>query len=218
MSQQPVPISHPSLALHLTEPQRERALSYLQGAYADGRLSVEELDSRVGQALMATNRAELNAAFVGLVHIPLSSQAVGAHPAYAPLVNQHRDGRTGRASATVAHWSGLPTSIFGPAFVHAVTAKNSYANLEAAKAFNFQATMLGLIVGSAVFLHWLPFHGALMAILGIAWLVLTIVGGLRAADGEDWVNPVNRVLPLRVLEDRAPHQRGRGRAQLSRRR
>ncbi|WP_203567051.1 DUF1707 and DUF4870 domain-containing protein [Aestuariimicrobium ganziense] len=199
--------SHPNLTLRVTEAQRDRALAYLQGAYADGRLSADELDHRIGQALVAETRAELNAAFSGLVQIPLSSAAVGAHPAYAPLVNQHRDGTAGRVTATLGHLSALGTSIVGPGLVYAVTAKDSYAKLEAAKAFNFQVTMLGLIIGSAIFLEWLPFHGALMALLGISWLVFTVVGGLRASNGEEWTNPINRVLPVRVLEDRPAHKR-----------
>ena len=73
---------HPSLSMHVTPEQRDRAESWLKDAYADGRISESEFDRRIGQVLTAVTRKELNEAFYGLVQVPTSSRALGVHPAY----------------------------------------------------------------------------------------------------------------------------------------
>lgn len=203
--------NHPSLSLAVTEPQRDRALTYLQGAYADGRLTAEELDQRVGVALTAGTRGELNAAFTGLVRIPLPSQALGVHPAYAPMINQERDGHAGRGGAGFAHFSALFTWIFGPAITYAATTPGTYAHREAAKSFNFQMVAgigLGAAITATAITGWQLF-GGLIAIVSVAWFVLTIVGGARAASGEDWKNPVTQIFPLRLLDESTRKPLGR---------
>ena len=57
---------HPSLKMHVTTEQRDRAESWLKEAYADGRISELEFDQRIGQVLTAVTRKELNEAFYGL--------------------------------------------------------------------------------------------------------------------------------------------------------
>ena len=54
---------HPSLRMHVTTDQRDRAEDFLKEAYADGRISESEFDTRIGQVLGADNRKELNEAF-----------------------------------------------------------------------------------------------------------------------------------------------------------
>lgn len=208
MSSGVAPFQHPSLGLAVTEPQRERAIDYLQGAYADGRLTADELDQRLGQALGARTRAELNAAFAGLVTIPLSSMAVGRHPAYAPVINQHSDGAPGRFAAGTAHFSGLFTSFFGPAVMYAITSRGSYAHREAAKAFNFQVAS-AIFLAVAITIAAVTDFGGIIPLGGLAWLLLTITGGARAASGEDWQNPVMRRLPLRLLDETPRRELGR---------
>ena len=200
---------HPSLALAVTEAQRDRALSYLQGAYADGRLSAEDLDQRVGVALTAGTRAELNQAFQGLVRIPLPSQALGAHPAYAPVLNQERDGGTGRGMAGFAHFSALFSWIFGPAISYAVTSPGTYAHREAAKSFNFQLVSGAALAGTITLTALTGWGGGLIALVSVAWFVLTIVGGARAASGEDWNNPVSAIVPFTLLDESTKRSLGR---------
>ncbi len=36
----------------------------------------------------------------------------------------------------------------------------------------------------------------------LGWFVLTIVGGAKALQGEDWRNPVKRVVKLEVLSEK----------------
>ena len=38
-------------------------------------------------------------------------------------------------------------------------------------------------------------------LVGVMWFVFMIVGGVKAANGEDWTNPFTRVLPIRILDD-----------------
>ena len=93
---------HPSLKMQVTPEQRDRAESWLKDAYADGRISESEFDRRIGQVLTADTRKELNEAFYGLVQIPTPSRALGAHPAYQPLVRPETREQAGRGAAAVA--------------------------------------------------------------------------------------------------------------------
>ncbi len=36
----------------------------------------------------------------------------------------------------------------------------------------------------------------------VGWLVLTIVGGAKALQGEDWKNPVKHVIKVEALSER----------------
>ncbi|CAI9410904.1 MULTISPECIES: DUF1707 SHOCT-like domain-containing protein [Aestuariimicrobium] len=201
---------HPSLSLLVTEAQRDRALAYLQNAYAEGRITAEELDQRVGQALLARTRADLNRAFAGLVSVPLSSAAVGAHPAYAPMLNQHRDGRTGKGAAGFAHFSALALGFIGPAITYAATSPGTFAHREAAKSFNTQIAlsiaMVGAIIVGAIIdpLSWVT------AVVGLAWLIVTVVGGAKAASGEDSDTFLTSINPIKLLNDSGkPRELGR---------
>ena len=59
-----------SLEWAITEDQRERTVNYLSDQYAEGRLDSLEFDSRIEQALKASNRRELNASLEGLARVP----------------------------------------------------------------------------------------------------------------------------------------------------
>ena len=79
---------HPSLRMYVTPEQRERAESWLKEAYADGRITELEFDTRIGQVITAETRKDLNEAFYGLVQVPTPSRVLGVHPAYQPQVFQ----------------------------------------------------------------------------------------------------------------------------------
>lgn len=87
---------HPSLRQPVTTEQRDRAENWLQEAYADGRITELEFDHRIGQVISAATRKELNEAFFGLVQVPPSSQALGVHPAYRPLIRPETRTQAGR--------------------------------------------------------------------------------------------------------------------------
>lgn len=199
---------HPSLNLLVTDTQRDRAIGFLQEAYADGRLSELEFDERVEQAISARDRRELNAAFAGLVQVTPAQQVFAAHPAYLPVVNQNADGASGRIAGGLAHWSSIPLPLIGPGVFYAVAEKGSYARSQAAKAFNFQ--LFALIAAAAL--------GIVSAITNIeifngiwmmAWFVLTVIGGIKAFSGDGWENPIMKKVPLTVLDETT--RRGIGR-------
>ncbi len=197
---------HPTLHLPVTAEQRDRAAEYLQTAYADGRISEEEFDRRIGQVLGASTRKDLNDAFYGLVEVP-SYAAPGPSPALYP---QSRYGRQpavpgqGTPGGALAHFSGLAFSIAGPGVGYALARPGSLARRESAKAFNFQViSLLTVIVGGI--LSAVTDWGLINFLLGlatIAWVVLTIVGGVKAARGEDWTNPVRKLIKLEILPER----------------
>jgi len=191
---------HPTLQMRVTNDQRDRAESWLKEAYADGRVSESEFDTRIGQVLSAVTRKDLNQAFYGLVQVPTPSRALGVHPAYQPLVHPQTKQQAGRGAAGVAHFSVFFTWWFGPAVVFALSSPGSYARREAAKAFNFTLiATIGMvlfgILGAVTNIDALP---------GLAFLgavVLTIVGGAKALQGDDWRNPVKSVVKLEVLSE-----------------
>ncbi len=199
---QPTSYPHPSLQTSVTPEQRERAVSWLQQAYAEDRIGEGELDWRLGQVLEATSRKELNQAFYGVVAVPLASQAMGLHPAYQPLVRPEVRQQVGRGAAGFAHLSVFVLWLLGPLLVFALSAPGSYARREAAKAFNFQLLSFLLLAGGAIVTSLFDGSGSILGLMGVAWFVLTIVGGAKALQGEDWRNPATRALRLRVLSEK----------------
>lgn len=201
---QPTSYPHPSLQMSVTPDQRERAVTWLQQAYAEDRIGESELDGRLGQVLEATNRRELNQAFCGIVEVPVASRAMGLHPAYQPLVRPEVRQQAGRGAAGFAHFSVFALWLLGPLLVFGLSAPGSYARREAAKAFNFQLVSFLLLVATGVVSAIVPGDGfsSVVALMGVAWFVLTIVGGAKALQGESWRNPVTRVVKLQVLSER----------------
>ncbi|MEA5154108.1 DUF1707 domain-containing protein [Raineyella sp.] len=200
---------HPSLNLLVSDEQRDRAVDWLQRAYADGRLTEVELDQRLDQVFAARTRKDLNLAFYGLVQPTSTSQALGTHPAYAPLVSpQVRDG-AGRGIAAFSHFSALVTWIFGPLIGYMVAPVGSEAKRQAAAAFDFTLISTGgMIAGGILSEIWNPL-GIIAGISALAWFLLTIVGGAKAAAGEAWENPVLKLIPVRILSKPQPRALGR---------
>lgn len=201
-SSPPAPM-HPSLGLAITPDQRDRAERFLAEAYADGRLNEFEFDARMDQVLGAQSRRDLNQAFYGLVDVPSTSKALGLHPAYHPhLVNQNADGRAGRGLAAFAHFSAYFLGFFGPLLSYLISAPRTFARREAAKAFNFQfISMIAIVVGG-ILTGALGLDGWGIALVSISWAVLTLIGGIKAAAGEDWTNPVRKVIKWQILSEK----------------
>lgn len=180
----------PAPGTRITNIERERVEGRLKDAYAEGRLDEFELDRRLEAVMSATSRAQLSAAVAGVV--PLSAAVRAGLP--EPTVTR------GRGLAAVAHFSVFVAWLLGPGLCYALAAPGSYARREAAKAFNFQVvSLVGLV--SLVVLGSI-FEGAFGWLIPLAWLgwfVLTIVGGAKASAGENWTNPVMRVVRWEVL-------------------
>lgn len=194
----------PTLQMPVTSEQRDRAERWLQEAYAEGRVSEDEFDRRIGQVISSSTRSELNAAFYGLVQVPLTSQAMGLHPAYRPMVRPELGQQAGRGAAGFAHLSVFFLWILGPGLVFALSPTGSYARREAAKAFNFQVVSLIslVLVGIVSAIADVNLIGAMFPLMALYWLVSTVVGGAKALQGEDWRNPIRRVIKLEVLPER----------------
>jgi uncharacterized Tic20 family protein len=133
----------------------------------------------------------------------MPSQAMGLHPAYQPMVRPELRQGAGRGAAGFAHLSVFFFWIFGPGLVFALSPAGSYARREAAKAFNFQvvsAISLAVVaIVSAV--ANVNLIGWMFPLMALSWLILTVVGGAKALQGEDWRNPVKSVLRLQVLPE-----------------
>ena len=112
--------------------------------------------------------------------------------------------RPAAALAAVAHFSVFFLWLFGPGLVYALSTPGTYARKEAAKSFNFQlissiAFVLVAILGG---ITGLDLFGWLLPFMGLGWLILTIVGGAKALQGQDWKNPVKSVIKLEVLSEK----------------
>lgn len=195
---------HPSLTMHVTPEQRDRAESLLKDAYADGRLDEPEFDTRIDQVLTAQTRRDLNEAFFGLVEVPSPSpHAPGATSAHLPPARPGPRQEPGRGPAGFAHFSVFLLWLFGPGFVYALSPAGSYARREAAKAFNFQLISSFVLVPMYIvagipgfdLIDWL------LSLVGLSWFVLTLVGGGKALKGETWRNPVTSAVKLKVLSE-----------------
>jgi uncharacterized Tic20 family protein len=195
---------HPSLKMYVTPEQRDRAESWLKEAYAEGRISEVEFDSRIGRVLSAETRKELNDAFYGLVQVPTPSRALGVHPAYQPLVRPETRQQAGRGVAGLAHFSVFFLWLLGPGLVFALSSPGSYPRREAAKAFNFQliSFIVLIVTGILAGITGLDVFEWVMPFMFLGWFVLTIIGGAKALQGDNWRNPVKSVLKLEVLSEK----------------
>jgi len=195
---------HPSLKMYVTPEQRDRAESWLKEAYADGRISEAEFDTRIGRVLSADTRKDLNEAFYGLVQVPTPSRALGVHPAYQPLVRPETREQAGRGAAGLAHFSVFFGWLLGPGLFFALSSPGSYVRREAAKAFNFQLISFIVLVVTGILagITGLDVFEWVMPFMFLGWFILTIVGGAKALQGENWRNPVKTVLKLEVLSEK----------------
>lgn len=187
---------HPSLALPVTDAERDRAEHLLKEAYVDGRLDMADFDRRVGQVMVAGTRRDLNASLAGLQQP--ARPALAPYSAYTPVPARP----VGTGAAAAAHFLPFVAWIFGPLAIWALSAPASYARREAAKAFNWQftSTILLLIAGIIGSIVDGVVVNQLVGLAWIGWVVLTIVGGAKAAQGANWNNPVNRVVRWNVLD------------------
>lgn len=196
---------HPSLRTPVTTEQRDRAADHLQNAYADGRITEEEFDRRIGQVLGAQNRKELNDAFYGLVEVPETVAPNAYSMASYGYSRQPARQQEGSPGGALAHFSALFTGmIIGPGIGYAISKPGTQTRKEAAKAFNFQLiSLIGLIVGGtlAAITDW-GIINFLVGLGSLAWFVLTVVGGVKAAQGAEWTNPVKKVVKLDVLPEK----------------
>jgi len=105
-------------------------------------------------------------------------------------------GQQGYAPAgTAAHWSALAASTVALAFLGPLLvlltkgAESPYVRRQAVESLNFQLSMLiYVVVSAALMLVLIGF--LLVPIVAIAWLVLTIMGTVKASNGEEYRYPL----------------------------
>jgi uncharacterized protein len=95
-----------------------------------------------------------------------------------------------------AHWSALVASLLGglaflgPLIVFLVKGNDSpWIRRQAVESLNFQLSILIYAIVSAVLIIVLV-GLVLLAIVGIFWLVFTIIGSVKSANGEDYRYPL----------------------------
>jgi uncharacterized Tic20 family protein len=94
-----------------------------------------------------------------------------------------------------AHWSALVASIIALAFLGPLIVmltkgnESPYVRRQAVESLNFQLSML--IYGIVSFVLIFVLVGlVLLPIVGVVWLVFTIIGAVRAAKGEEYHYPL----------------------------
>lgn len=181
--------------LRISDEQRSRAETWLQEAYADGRLDAHEFDERMGHVLQARTRGELNQAFYGLTQSSSWTQTLVPSVRPRPVVASQRPGQPD-VLAGVAHLSPLISSFIGPLITLAIAQKGTNARRQSAEALNFQIlSLLALIVAAVIDpLSWLTFP------ITIVWLIFTVHGGIKALQGEDYRNPLLQVTKFRPVK------------------
>lgn len=109
-----------------------------------------------------------------------------------------------KATGALAHFLGLFTWLVGPGIVYAVSPDGSSAKKEAAKSFNFQAVAMIVLIVAGIATVILPsfIEAILFPLLWLGWLLGTVIGGAKAAQGEDWQNPVTKVVKLKILPEK----------------
>lgn len=94
-----------------------------------------------------------------------------------------------------AHWSALVAAAVALAFLGPLVVllakgnESAYVRRQAVESLNFQLSILIYGVVSAVLIIVLVGF-LLLAAVGIAWLVLTIIGSVRASRGEEYRYPL----------------------------
>jgi uncharacterized Tic20 family protein len=192
----------------VSKQDRDGAEQRLREAHRLGRIDSAEFEARLSQVITAERLDELAAAVDG----PLPAAASHYYPYRGdeparPVSGAVLPTRTGADRSTtmaaVAHLSPFLFWLFGPLVVWAVSPADSYAKREAAKAFNWQllAFLVGIAAGAVGSL--LPGDGNPIAqIWTVIWVLLTVLGAVGAARGNDWRNPVRALVPWEVLPER----------------
>ena len=128
-------------------------------------------------------------------------QPYGQPPAYGgppqPPRPMHPSGYTSEEITwgCAAHWSALVASVIGMAFLGPLIVmltkgnESPYVRRQAVESLNFQLSIL--IYGIVSFVLVFVLVGfVLLPIVGLMWLVFTIIGAVRASKGEEYHYPV----------------------------
>jgi uncharacterized protein len=127
---------------------------------------------------------------------PPAQNPQGQHPPYAPQPGSGALTSEERTWGGAAHWGALIAgligglSFLGPLIVMLVKGNDSpWIRRQSVESLNFQISILIYAIVSAVLI--LVLVGLiLLPIVGIFWLVFTIIGSVKASAGEDYRYPL----------------------------
>ncbi len=192
--------SFPVPGNHVTDVQRDRAVDYLQQAYATGVIDSESFEERVATALTASTRVELNSSLRGIARVLDTSNQTALAPTARPAVV---DGAQ-NVGAGFTHLSGYIFPFFlGPVIVKAVARPGSRLWLEAGRALSFQLTAISVAIVLATLMGIFNFGGNLFFFGVIGWLVTTTILAIRAFQGQNSTAGIERLMPFKPpREDR----------------
>lgn len=177
----------------VTDPQRDRAVDYLQQAYAAGALDEDAFDDRLAQALTASNRSELNASLRGIARIASASTGTLVP---APLAKPPVHQGVHNVGAGLVHLAGIPTGFIAPAITKAASVPGTRIWWEASRALSWQVTamfaMMAAVLGAIVL-----GTGELVLLGGLAWFIGTLVFSIRAFNGDDSTGALGRLMLFR---------------------
>jgi uncharacterized Tic20 family protein len=94
-----------------------------------------------------------------------------------------------------AHWSALVASLVGLAFLGPLIVmltkgnESAYVRRQAVESLNFQLSMLIYGIVSAILIIVLVGF-LLLLVVGVLWLVFTIIGSIKGSNGEDYRYPL----------------------------
>ncbi|MDO5736257.1 MAG: DUF1707 and DUF4870 domain-containing protein [Propionibacteriaceae bacterium] len=186
--------SDPLSVNQVTDLQRDRAVDYLQHAFATGVIDTDGFEERVATALTATSRMELNSSLRGIARVADASMALGAVPMARPQVVSGAE----NVGAGFTHLSGFFFPFFlGPIIVKAVARPGSRLWLEAGRALSFQLTALSAAVVLGIVLSILGIGGGLFTVGVIGWLITTTLLAIRAFQGQNSTAGIERFMPFK---------------------
>lgn len=178
----------------VTEEQRDRAVDYLQQAYAKGTLDADQFEDRLSEALLASDRRELNLSLRGIARVApgASGSALSAAPKAVPEVVDNM----ANVGSGLVHLLGIPSGFIGPAIVKAASPRGSRLWWEAGRAMAWQFTallvMVVLVIGGLMF-----DMEALIPLGWLGWLFTSAVFAVRAFNGSDSTGRLGRAFIFR---------------------
>ncbi|UOE22150.1 DUF1707 and DUF4870 domain-containing protein [Thermobifida halotolerans] len=176
--------------MRVTHAERDRITEVLREAYAEGQLDEEEFDERLGQAMAAKTRGDLEPLVADLSAVPTSAatSAIGA---------RGEPTQTERLWAMGGHLSGYFVSLLGPLIVLLVQGNSPYVRAQAFQALNYQLNIL-IAMAVAPIALWLIVTIPIYVLMLVGWIVLPLVAGASTLLGSNWRYPFT----YQIVKDR----------------
>lgn len=175
----------PPAHLRVTHQDREHVVEHVKAAYAEGRFDKLEFDDRLERAMTARTHGDLAPIMTELYGPGAVPRPVTPAPALDSGAAPDSNERLGGGAAHLLALIGFP--ILGPLVLLLTGGKTSpHIRRHALEALNFHLTVTG-----ATFL--LPFTVIGVLLLPVIWvgaIVLSIVGGVSALNGNAFRYPL----------------------------